>query len=110
MSKDPQVYLAHILESIQEVEGFLAGLSEAAFLASTEKQAAVTWKLVTIGESVAQIPDDFKAAHPAVPWATIKAGRNILIHEYFRLDVGEVWQMASRDLPELKRLLQPLLG
>ncbi len=109
MSKDPAVYLAHILESIQEIELFLAGVDEAAFLAWPEKQAAVTWKLVTIGESVAQLPESFKAAHPEVPWAQIKAARNILVHEYFRLDANEVWQMAIRDLPELKTRLAALV-
>jgi uncharacterized protein with HEPN domain len=109
VSKDPAVYLAHILESIQEIEGFLAGVDQAAFLASPEKQAAVTWKLVTIGESVAQLPEDFKAVHPELPWAQIKAARNILVHEYFRLDVNEVWQTAVRDPPELKARLAVLV-
>lgn len=109
MSKDPLIYVEHILESIQEIESYLQGLSRDDFLLSSEKQSAVTWKLVIIGESVANIPDDFKTAHPLIPWAKIKAARNVLVHEYFRLDVEEIWKMAQGDLPMLKTLLMGLV-
>lgn len=110
MSKRPSVYLGHILESIRDIEAFLAGLTWEAFAASGEKQAAVTWKLVVIGESEANLPEDFRAAHPEVPWGQIKAARNILVHEYFRLDVQEVWNTASRDRPVLRQGLQAILA
>jgi uncharacterized protein with HEPN domain len=109
MSKDPYIYLGHILESIADIESFLARITEPAFLAAPEKQAAVTWKLVVIGESVANLPEEFKSGHPEVPWAKIKAARNILVHEYFRLDVQEIWRMATGDLPALKERLQAIL-
>jgi len=109
MSKDPYIYLRHILESIADIQSFLVDVSEGEFLASIEKQSAITWKLVVIGESVANLPDDFKARHPDVPWAVIKAARNILVHEYFRLDVQEVWRMATGDLPALKRRLEAIM-
>ena len=109
MSKDPYIYLGHILDSIADIELFLAGVSEEAFLASAEKQSAITWKLVVIGESVANLAEEFKSRYPDVPWAQIKAARNILVHEYFRLDVQEVWRMATSDLPALKQRLQAIL-
>ncbi|MBI4799093.1 MAG: DUF86 domain-containing protein [Desulfarculus sp.] len=110
MSKDPYIYLGHILESIADIESYLADLSEEAFLASSEKQSAITWKLVVIGESVANLPEEFKSRYPDVPWAQIKAARNILVHEYFRLDVQEIWRMATTDLPALKRNLRAILN
>jgi uncharacterized protein with HEPN domain len=110
VSKDPLVYVGHILESIEDIESFLADVTEADFMSSSEKQSAVTWKLVVIGESVANLPDDFKGQYPAIPWAQIKAARNILVHEYFRLDVQEVWNIAVDDLPKLKSQLKPLIA
>ena len=109
MSKDPYVYVGHILESIQDIEMYMQGVTRGEFLANSEKQSAVTWKLVVIGESAANIPDEFRAEYPAVPWVKIKAARNILVHEYFRIDREEVWKIVERDLPILKKLLQQVL-
>ena len=34
--------------------------------------------------------------------------RNVLIHDYFGVDLEEVWRVVERDLPELKRKLEKL--
>ena len=36
--------------------------------------------------------------------------RNVLIHDYFGVDLEEVWQVVERDLPELKSKLERLAG
>jgi uncharacterized protein with HEPN domain len=41
--------------------------------------------------------------HPEVPWPQIVALRNILVHEYFGLNMEQVWTMARKDLPELEK-------
>ena len=53
MKKDPLIYLAHILESIEAIQGFMAGMEREAFEQSEEKQSSVLWKLATIGEAAA---------------------------------------------------------
>jgi len=40
-----------------------------------------------------------------VPWPQIVAMRNVIAHEYFGIDLDEVWQVVERDLPELKQKL-----
>jgi uncharacterized protein with HEPN domain len=37
------------------------------------------------------------------------AMRNILVHEYFGVDLEEIWRTVEHDLPELKRRIQMLL-
>ena len=108
MSKDQLVYIAHILESMQDIESYMADLSFDQFMASSEKQAAVTWKLTVIGEAVAHLPADFLQLHPQIPWAAIKATRNMLVHEYFQIDTSAVWKIVVNDLPRLKTQLEAL--
>jgi uncharacterized protein with HEPN domain len=41
-----------------------------------------------------------------VPWLEIVALRNLLVHEYFGLNMDQVWTMIQKDLPELKQQIQ----
>jgi len=61
--------------------------------------------LEIIGEAASKLGAGFRAAHPMVPWPQIVAMRNVIAHEYFGIDLDEVWQVVERDLPELKQKL-----
>lgn len=52
---------------------------------------------------------EFHAAHPEVSWAEIVAMRNVLVHEYFGIDLGEIWKTVENDLPKFKRSVENLL-
>jgi len=39
-------------------------------------------------------------------WPQIVALRNILVHEYFGLNLHQVWTMAQKDVPELEKQIQ----
>jgi uncharacterized protein with HEPN domain len=52
----------------------------------------------------------FRDVHPAIPWAQVVAMRNVLVHDYFGIDLEEVWQAVERDLPPLERELRAVAG
>jgi uncharacterized protein with HEPN domain len=64
--------------------------------------------LQVIGEAAA-ISEDLQARHPEVPWALIIAFRNVLVHEYFRIDLETVWRILEQDLPGLKLSVASIL-
>jgi uncharacterized protein with HEPN domain len=66
--------------------------------------------LAIIGEAVRNISPELKRKCPTVPWQKVIGMRNILIHEYFGVDVELTWKTVQRDLPVLKRELLSLLG
>jgi uncharacterized protein with HEPN domain len=101
MSRGVALLLGEVLEAIHLVEQYTAGLSFAAFSASIEKQDAVVRRLAVIGEAVKGVPDDFRTRYPDVAWRDIAGARDILIHEYFRIDLDLAWEMARNDLPAL---------
>lgn len=106
--KDPSAYLRHILAAIQKIETYTEK-GRTTFLRSPMVQDAVIRNLEIIGEAVANLPQEFCRQHPKVPWRSIKALRNVLIHEYFGVDLHIVWQVVHRRLPGLKRHLEGLL-
>jgi uncharacterized protein with HEPN domain len=72
-------------------------------------QDAVIRNLEVIGEAVKHLPPDLRRRHPEVPWRSITALRNVLIHEYFGVDLEIVWRVVQRRLPALKRHVTILL-
>lgn len=106
--RDPKERLRDILEAISRIERYAARGRQA--LETDELiQVWMVHHLQIIGEAAAQLGRDFHTAHPEVPWAQIVAMRNVLIHEYFGVDLEEVWQIIARDLPAFKSRVEQLL-
>ena len=103
MKKDPLVFLDHILECIGIVEGYIQDRSLDEFLKSVAFQDQVLRRLEIIGEASRNLPPELKARYPEVPWQRITAMRNILIHDYFGVDLGLAWRVVTADLGVLKR-------
>ncbi len=101
MTRDSSLLLREILEAIRLIGEYVQGLDFDGFASSTEKQDAVVRRLVVIGEAVKGLPEDLRSQHADVRWREIAGTRDILIHEYFRVDLSLAWQMVTRDLPEL---------
>ena len=62
---------------------------------------AVLRNLAVIGEAVRAVSDEFKAAHPEVTWPAIAGLRNIVVHEYFRVDPGLIRDILDNHLAVL---------
>lgn len=100
--KDAAVFLQHIRDAIGRIETYTVG-GRRAFLADTMVQDAVIRNLEIIGEAVRHLPPELRRQHPRIPWRSITALRNVLIHEYFGVDLEIVWRVVERRLPALKR-------
>lgn len=71
-------------------------------------QAAAQRWLEIIGEAAARLSDEFKTAHPNIPWRDLVGMRNILAHGYFRVDGDVMWAAIAGDVPALRRSLQAI--
>ncbi|KKT75661.1 MAG: hypothetical protein UX31_C0016G0002 [Candidatus Nomurabacteria bacterium GW2011_GWA1_46_11] len=110
MTKDPQVFLMHILESIEWIEKDVEGLSWKQFIKNVPMQDAVIRRLEIIGEAIRGLPTDFKKQYPGVPWQDIADTRNKLIHEYFGVDLDLVWNIIQNDLPLFKEQIKKMVA
>jgi uncharacterized protein with HEPN domain len=106
--KDDRIYLIHIGECITYIENFVADGREP-FMFSRLIQSAVIWNLQTLAESSQRISSDIKAAHPEIDWRRMAGLRNILVHDYFGIDLELVWQIIEQNLPDLKLQVAAIL-
>lgn len=65
--------------------------------------------LQILGEAAAKISDEFKARNPEIPWSKIIGMRNILVHDYFQIDIDIVWAVIEKDLPQLREMIENVL-
>ena len=57
--------------------------------------------LAVIGESVRSLPRETREAMPDVPWASIAGLRNIVVHEYFRVNADLILEIVNHGLVDL---------
>jgi uncharacterized protein with HEPN domain len=63
---------------------------------------AVLRNLAVIGEAVKSLPDDFKHEHAGIPWPSIAGLRNVVVHEYFRVNPDMIRDIVTNELaPQL---------
>ncbi len=109
MKRDMRVYLQDIWESILAAEEYTKGLTKEEFLNNSLVQDAVIRKLEMMGEAVKYISGDFKSQYPEIAWAKIAGLRDVLIHQYFGINLKRIWEVVKTDLPLLKKELLAII-
>ena len=100
--------LSDILEAIWRINEKLPRAKDE-FTGSDLLQIWVLYHIQIIGEAVNGTSSTFRNAHPSVPWQDIIAMRHLLIHQYFGIDLDEVWNTAKKDLPLLEKEIIKIL-
>jgi uncharacterized protein with HEPN domain len=100
-----RVYLLHMLACIEKIEAYaMVGKDE--FFAKSHWQDAIIRNLEILGEASKQLSSSFKAQHPEIPWRRVAGLRDVLIHDYFGVDLNSVWQVVEQNVPILKKSIQ----
>ncbi len=105
MKRSYQEFLQDILDAINEIDAFIHGISFETFQGNREKVLAVVKLLEIIGEAVKKIPPERRQLYPQLPWKSIAGMKDILVHEYWQIDVEVVWSTVQQSLPELKAVV-----
>jgi uncharacterized protein with HEPN domain len=98
-----------ILELSEEIESFIAGMSFADFERDPKTVKAVLYNLAIMGEAAGQLLPEVESLYPEIPWVDMRAIRNVIIHEYFQVNLSITWETIKTDLPPLIKQLQELL-
>jgi uncharacterized protein with HEPN domain len=105
-----------IIERLRDARAFahegeyrVLGLGPDTFASVAEVKYTVYYCLIGIGEALKQIPADVLAIDATIPWGSIIAMRNRLVHAYWRIDDNIVYDIATTDLPALGLALEKMI-
>lgn len=109
MKKSDTVYLKHIWDAINQIETYVATLDYLQFEQTRLVQDGVIRQLEIIGEASRNLSDEFRDDHAELPWRQIIGLRNRLIHAYFDVNLGIIWEIVQVNIPQMKHTISSFI-
>ena|SRR3989344_4797099 len=108
MNKNDNIYLGHILKSINNIERSTKNLSKREFENNEDITDATLKRIEIIGEAVKNLSKSIRKKYSNIGWQKIAGTRDVLIHAYFSVDMDLVWKIVKDDLPKLKKEIEKI--
>ena len=107
MNRD-KASLLDIVNSGRRVLLFAEGLDKSQLKDNEEKQSAILYQIIVMGEATKRLSSEFRGQHSQIPWKDLAGMRDILAHQYDKINFKTLWDVISKDIPELLELLEAL--
>ncbi|UNC92019.1 DUF86 domain-containing protein [Candidatus Contubernalis alkalaceticus] len=108
-SRNYVMFLEDMIDCMNKIQEYIGDLSYEEFSTKNIVIDAVVRNLEVIGEAAKNVPVDVREKHAQIPWRQMAGLRNILIHEYFGIDLNIVWTIATKDIPKAKKQIKELI-
>ena len=109
MTRAQRLYCNDILDRVQRIETSTAAGRDA-FDQSREKQDAVIFCFIIIGEAIKHLNEDLLAQQPHIDWSGFARFRDFLVHQYHGTEIEIAWRAVKEDLPDLKAAVTSILS
>ncbi len=107
-NRNISILLQDILVSCELIGTYTKDLTYRDFLESMKDQDCVNRRIEIIGEIVKSLPLNLRKEYPKIPWKDISGMRDILVHEYYRVDPALSWSVCQVEIPKLQRLVKKI--
>lgn len=102
--------LEHIITSIDNALEFSDGITQETLGTDKMRYYAIVKNVENIGEASYMLSKDFKSSHPEVEWGPVEGMRHFLVHEYYQVSDGKLWNVLKNDLIPLRDQIQSYLA
>jgi uncharacterized protein with HEPN domain len=100
-ARDYRDFLNDLVAACRSIIRFADGMTLDAYLADERTRYAVMRGYEILGEAVRHLPESLKLANPDIPWTTMAAVRNRIVHGYFGIDDSILFTTIDQDLKSL---------
>ncbi|MBU0519976.1 DUF86 domain-containing protein [bacterium] len=108
--KPEKSYLLDMLLSARKGIEFISNATEKTFLADEILQNAVIRIIIVTGEAATRISDESKTKYSQIPWREIIGMRNILVHDYAKINLSQIWFTITNEIPKLIEHLESIVS
>jgi uncharacterized protein with HEPN domain len=105
----PLVAIQQMRDTAEQTLKFGFGLSAEEIAADEILSLALTRSLSLIGEAANRRPKDVQARYAQIPWGELVALRNVLIHQYDRVNYAVMADIINNELPALVTELNAII-
>ena len=98
--------LEDMREAVEKIQRYTENMDQEAVETDDKTTYAVVRNLEIIGEAANRLPKDFRESQPEVEWIKIIGLRHSVVHKYFGVDLGLIWQIIQMDLPIFSKALE----
>jgi uncharacterized protein with HEPN domain len=110
MSDADRKRFEEIIYRINKINGFVSGITDDEFYRNELLKDACHANLIIISEALARMSNEVKMDYQEISWKEITGFRNLIVHEYFRINWITVWQVITEDLKSLRLSIQKILN
>lgn len=110
MPRNARMHLEDMVEAAEKVTAYAGDMTFDAFCADSKTRDAVIRNLEVIGEAAKNVTPDIRERFFDIEWKKIAGLRDMLIHEYFGVDVEIVWDIVQNKIPPLTKQLRTILS
>ncbi len=100
------IRLRHMLDAAREAMSFARGRVRDDLETDRQLLLSLVKEIETVGEAASQVTDPTRQELADIPWNSIIAMRNRLVHAYFSINLDILWSTVQQDLPALIDLLE----
>jgi uncharacterized protein with HEPN domain len=110
LSRDERERLIDILDALEAIADYAGGRLEDVSIDEPVVLDAVLLRLIVIGEAIKSLGPDLRERTPDIPWGKYAGLRDVIAHQYFRIQTQIIENTIRRDLPQLRRAVRQLLA
>lgn len=104
-----KLYIEDILGCIKKINNYVKDMTFEEFSKDEKTIDAVIRNFEIIGEASKQLPKEIKNKYSNIKWKTITGFRNVIVHEYFGIDLEIMWDIIKEKLNPLEKDIKKIL-